>query len=102
MSNPQETTAELIDSLKNPTTEHRYFKRMGLDRWVFGIAAVLAVAFVAWGFISPAGLGAVADVLLAGTMNRPVAVRHRGGLLRSCRHRRGLRFGHSAGRDDEC
>ena len=70
MSNPQETTAELIDSLKNPTTEHRYFKRMGLDRWVFGIAAVLAVAFVAWGFISPAGLGAVADVLLAGTMNR--------------------------------
>lgn len=67
MSNPQETTAELIDSLKNPTTEHRYFKRMGLDRWVFGIAAVLAVAFVAWGFISPAGLGAVADVLLAGT-----------------------------------
>ncbi|HLR44468.1 MAG TPA: BCCT family transporter [Brevibacterium sp.] len=70
MSNPQETTAELIDSLKNPTTEHRYFKRMGLDRWVFGIAAVLAVAFVAWGFISPAGLGAVADVLLAETMNR--------------------------------
>ena len=70
MSNPQETTAELIDSLKNPTTEHRYFKRMGLDRWVFGIAAVLAVAFVVWGFISPAGLGAVADVLLAGTMNR--------------------------------
>jgi choline/carnitine/betaine transport len=70
MSNPQETTAELIDSLKNPTTEHRYFKRMGLDRWVFGIAAVLAVAFVVWGFISPPGLGAVADVLLAGTMNR--------------------------------
>jgi choline/carnitine/betaine transport len=70
MSNPQETTAELIDSLKNPTTEHRYFKRMGLDRWVFGIAAVLAVAFVVWGFISPSGLGAVADVLLAGTMNR--------------------------------
>ena len=70
MSNPQETTAELIDSLKNPTTEHRYFKRMGLDRWVFGIAAVLAVAFVVWGFISPAALGAVADVLLAGTMNR--------------------------------
>jgi choline/carnitine/betaine transport len=70
MSNPQETTADLIDSLKNPTTKRRYFRRMGLDKWVFGIAAGLATAFVIWGFVSPSGLGAVADVLLAGTMNR--------------------------------
>ncbi|WP_144794740.1 BCCT family transporter [Kocuria palustris] len=43
-------------------------RRKGLDKVVFGCAAVLAVAFVAWGFISPEGLGSVATSMLDGTI----------------------------------
>ncbi len=70
MSTNPETTEELIESLQNPTTDRRYFRRKGLDPWVFGAAAVLAVAFVVWGFVAPDGLGAVAGSLLTGTMDR--------------------------------
>src|SRR3954454_5442284 len=31
-----------------------------LDRMVFAVSAVVALAFVAWGFLSPGGLGAAA------------------------------------------
>ena len=35
-----------------------------LDRVVFGVAAVVALAFVAWGFASPQGLGSVSGTAL--------------------------------------
>ncbi|SMY03911.1 Glutamine synthetase, partial [Brevibacterium aurantiacum] len=36
-------TEDLIETLQNPTTGRRYFRRVGLDPWVFGTAAVLAI-----------------------------------------------------------
>ena len=36
----------------------------GIDYWVFGIAGVLALAFIIWGFVTPDGLGTVADAAL--------------------------------------
>ncbi|MFC4950567.1 BCCT family transporter [Pseudonocardia sp. GCM10023141] len=40
-----------------------------LDRWVFGIAAVLTVAFLAWGAMSTDTLAAVAKAVLNGVIN---------------------------------
>ncbi|GGL90609.1 BCCT family transporter [Glutamicibacter protophormiae] len=36
----------------------------GIDYWVFGIAGALALAFIIWGFVTPDGLGTVADAAL--------------------------------------
>ena len=58
----------LLDSLRDSLTRAQPETRRGLDKVVFGCAAVLAVVFVAWGLINPSGLGAVADHLLAGTI----------------------------------
>ena len=38
--------------------------RGGLDTVVFGVAAAVALAFVAWGFASPTGLGSVGSTTL--------------------------------------
>ncbi|GAA2002011.1 BCCT family transporter [Brevibacterium samyangense] len=68
MSTPG-TTEDLIDRLKRATRRRpRRPHGTGLDKWVFGIAAVLAVAFVVWGFVTPDGLGAVSSTLLNGTI----------------------------------
>jgi choline/carnitine/betaine transport len=40
-----------------------------LDRVVFGVAAVLAVAFVAWGFVTPEGLGGASGTALGWVMH---------------------------------
>jgi len=40
-----------------------------VDRWVFGIAAALVVAFIAWGATSTATLSAVASSVLTGVMS---------------------------------
>jgi choline/carnitine/betaine transport len=40
-----------------------------LDRVVFGVAAVVALAFVAWGFVSPQGLGSVSGSALDWVMH---------------------------------
>ncbi|WP_309130976.1 BCCT family transporter [Brevibacterium sp.] len=69
MNKEQDKTRELIEFLKNPTTKLRPFRPKGLDPIVFGVSAVLAVAFVAWGFISPEGLGAVAGSALTNVMD---------------------------------
>ncbi|WP_084499803.1 BCCT family transporter [Brevibacterium album] len=70
MSSIPETTEELIEHLqRTPRPKRRRF-RSGVDPVVFCIAGALAVAFVVWGFVSPTGLGEVAQVLLDGTMNR--------------------------------
>jgi choline/carnitine/betaine transport len=40
-----------------------------VDRWIFGIAGGLVVAFLIWGFASVDSLSAVASAVLAGLMN---------------------------------
>ncbi len=39
-------------------------REASLDRVVFGVSAVLALAFVAWGFASPQGLGSASGTAL--------------------------------------
>jgi choline/carnitine/betaine transport len=46
------------------TAEQRY----PVDRWVFGVAAALVVAFIIWGAASTATLSAVSSAVLAGVM----------------------------------
>ncbi|MCZ2823259.1 MULTISPECIES: BCCT family transporter [unclassified Modestobacter] len=45
-----------------PTQEHD--RRPRLDRTVFGVAAVISLAFLAWGFLSPTGLGSASGSAL--------------------------------------
>src|SRR5690606_33845317 len=63
-----ETTAEHIAYLQEHSKLMRSKPRTGVDYVVFGVAGVIAIAFVAWGLISPDGLGAVASSLLSRTM----------------------------------
>ncbi|GAA3696298.1 BCCT family transporter [Zhihengliuella alba] len=68
MSTP-ETTKDLLQTLHKATKrKHRPHRETGLDKTVFYIAAVLAVGFVVWGFVTPSGLGSVAETLLNGTI----------------------------------
>lgn len=43
-------------------------RRYRVDKFVFGVAGVLAVAFVIWGIVNPASVGEVADVAYAWVM----------------------------------
>jgi choline/carnitine/betaine transport len=43
--------------------------RQPVDRWVFGIAAALVVAFIVWGVVSVDSLSAVSTAVLGGLMN---------------------------------
>lgn len=70
MSQSTQTTKELLEDLREATPKRRRRRQAtGIDKWVFGIAGVLAIAFVVWGLISPSGLGAVADAALGGVMD---------------------------------
>ena len=40
-----------------------------MDKVVFGIAASATIAFVAWGFIDPHGLGRISKRALGGTIS---------------------------------
>ncbi|MCJ7857857.1 BCCT family transporter [Corynebacterium kalidii] len=51
--------------------------RFGLDRTVFGVAAVLMVSFITWGIVSPATVGDVASTVFAWSLE------HFGWLLNS-------------------
>ncbi len=69
-----ETTKRLVTSLAralidmvDPSTHGE--RREGLDKVVFGSAAVLTVALVAWGVANPASLGDVASNALSWTMH---------------------------------
>src|SRR5699024_388930 len=62
------STEELITQLQQSTRGRKFRGGHGIDWVIFIIAAVLAVGFVAWGFITPAGLGTVADAALEGTI----------------------------------
>ncbi|GGA61746.1 BCCT family transporter [Pseudoclavibacter endophyticus] len=65
-----DTTKRLITTLRG-STEHRdrQPRRVGVDWLTFGIAAALAVAFVAWGAVDPSGLGSLAETALTGAID---------------------------------
>lgn len=63
MSTPK-STEDIIARLKLSTRRRKHSRNSGIDWIVFGVAAVLAVTFVAWGFIKPTSLGEVADAAL--------------------------------------
>ena len=44
-------------------------QRVGTDRVVFGVAGLIALAFIVWGFVSSDTLGAVADTALTGVLD---------------------------------
>jgi choline/carnitine/betaine transport len=53
-------------ALETPVEEHRVSG--GLDKIVFGVTAVLALAFVAWGFVDTGSLGTVSSKALDWTV----------------------------------
>ncbi|MGY5883866.1 BCCT family transporter [Modestobacter lacusdianchii] len=58
-----EVPSDLHPAIAQPPA-HEEERRPQLDKTVFGVAAVVSLAFLAWGFISPTGLGtASADAL---------------------------------------
>jgi choline/carnitine/betaine transport len=58
------------ESAVTPTTEPPSAdQRPVLDKWIFGIAAALVVAFIAWGAASTATLSSVASAVLDGIMS---------------------------------
>ena len=63
-------TAELLDELRRSRRRRPFRLPPRLDPWVFGFAAVLAVAFVIWGFTSPDSLGSVASSMLDWTVSK--------------------------------
>lgn len=65
----QERQQRLLSRLKESLTRQEPQSRQGLDKVVFGVAGVLAIAFVTWGFVSPHSLGSVSSTALAWTMN---------------------------------
>ncbi len=69
MNQNPHTTQELLDDLRTTGPGRGRRHRAGLDLVVFGVAGVLALAFVAWGLISPSGLGSVATAALNGVMD---------------------------------
>ncbi|MGO1226799.1 BCCT family transporter [Brachybacterium sp. AOP42-C2-15] len=68
MSQNTQTTKELLEDLRSAKPRRRKRHSAGLDKVVFGVAGVLAIAFVVRGLISPTGLGTVATNALNGVM----------------------------------
>ncbi|MDO5617828.1 BCCT family transporter [Kocuria sp.] len=64
----QERQQRLLSKLKDSLTREEPETKYGLDKVVFGVAGVLAIAFVTWGFVNPHSLGTVSDEALAWTM----------------------------------
>lgn len=62
MKNKDQPEPDLVTELhsarrRRPRRNHA----SGTDYWVFGIAGLMTLAFIVWGFASPTGLGNVAD-----------------------------------------
>ncbi|MGH3611087.1 MAG: BCCT family transporter, partial [Pseudonocardia sp.] len=51
-----------------PSSAGSFDQRHPIDRWIFGVAAVLVVAFIAWGALATDSLAAVAGAVLDGIM----------------------------------
>lgn len=70
MSTNPDATEDLIESIQNSTTGRRYFRRVGLDPWVFGTAAVLAVGL----FIARISRGRSIRQLVTGVLVVPSVI----------------------------
>jgi choline/carnitine/betaine transport len=70
---PLTTTPEITDdthpALENPVTEATMRGRGGLDKVVFGVTAVLALGFVAWGFLNTTSLAGASSSALGWTVS---------------------------------
>jgi choline/carnitine/betaine transport len=64
---PKETRA--IPPVEPPSMTTAAEEHHPIDRWIFGIAAGLVVAFVAWGVLSTDTLSAVSSAVLTGVMD---------------------------------
>ncbi|MCW4465950.1 BCCT family transporter [Glutamicibacter sp. MNS18] len=65
MNHSDHSIQNLVEELHS--ARHRQPKKysmLGTDYWVFGIAGCLALAFILWGFISPASLGSTSSTAL--------------------------------------
>ena len=62
-------TKDLIETFKEVTKDEEEGEiRTGVDRWVFGAAAAVAIAFLVWGLVDSDGLGTVASSALSGVI----------------------------------
>jgi choline/carnitine/betaine transport len=61
---PPPTTHPALDAAVDPATR----PERGLDKVVFGVTAVIAIAFLVWGFLSTSSLATVSGDALAWTM----------------------------------
>ena len=64
-----QTTEEHIAFLQRGPKQEGGGRRVGTDYVVFAVAGAIAIGFVVWGFVSPAGLGDAASAMLTGTMD---------------------------------
>lgn len=65
MKQSDQSIEEIVGELHSARQRKpKKYKLEGTDYWVFGIAGALALAFIIWGFITPEGLGTVADAAL--------------------------------------
>ncbi len=72
LSSPQTSTDHSPDphpALEAPLAENHGQGRRALDQVVFGVSAVIALAFVAWGFVDTASLGSASDSALGWTVH---------------------------------
>lgn len=65
MKHHDHPTQDLVSELHSALRRRpRKYHASGTDYWVFGIAGVLTLSFIIWGFASPIGLGDVAGTAL--------------------------------------
>ncbi|SCC38412.1 BCCT family transporter [Arthrobacter sp. NIO-1057] len=65
MKQTEQSFEDLVGELHSARQRRpKKYSVSGTDYWVFGIAGALALAFIVWGFVTPAGLGKAADVAL--------------------------------------
>ncbi len=65
MKQSDQSIEEIVGELHSARQQKpKKYKLEGTDPWVFGIAGVLVVAFIIWGFATPEGLGSFADAAL--------------------------------------
>ncbi|WP_084793321.1 BCCT family transporter [Glutamicibacter halophytocola] len=65
MKSTEQPVKDLVSELHSARRRRpRRYLSSGTDYWVFGIAGILTLAFIVWGFVSPAGLGSVASTAL--------------------------------------
>ncbi|PRB70320.1 BCCT family transporter [Arthrobacter sp. MYb213] len=65
MKNNEQPVQDLVSELHSARRRKpKRYLATGTDYWVFGIAGILTLAFIIWGFSSPAGLGSAASTAL--------------------------------------